>query len=139
MKYRRIWLTVGFLVLLAGEAAVAVRCTESPKPPSATKPVVVVPAPVADLTIGGAVRDVGEALKRWDDFIYTIHPCSEFVTSNCIEQAARDRVASALRAYIVARPKGKLSSTDTTRASASMIVASRNLVVAIADGIEYHK
>jgi hypothetical protein len=95
-----------------------------------------VPTTVADLTVGGAVRDVGAALRKWDEFIYRVHVCTEFITTNCRTEAESDRVAVALRAYIAARPKGKVVSNDPSPASINLIIASRNLVVTIADIIE---
>jgi hypothetical protein len=50
--------------------------------------------------------------------------------------AERDKVMEAFRAYMAARPAKKLSSADPTQAPDAMIVASRDLVVAIADCIE---
>lgn len=139
MKHRLTWITLGFAVLLAGEVALSIRCAESPKG-TPTKPVVVAPAPkptlIADLTIGGAVRDVGDALHRWDNFAYTYPRCTQLQTTKCIDDKERERIAAALRAYILARPNDRLSTDDKTPATASLIVASRNLVVAIADVIE---
>ena len=132
MKHRLTWLTLGFIVLVAGEVALSIRCAESPKgTPPASKA-----APVADLTIGGAVRDVGNALHRWDNFAYTYPRCTALQTVKCIDDKERERVAAALRSYILARPKDRLSTDDKTPATASLIVASRNLVVAIADAVE---
>lgn len=139
MKHRLTWLTLGFIVLVAGEVALSIRCAESPKG-TPTKPVAAAPVPkptiIADLTIGGAVRDVGNALHRWDNFVYTYPRCTALQTVKCIDDKERERVAAALRSYILARPKDRLSTDDKTPATASLIVASRNLVVAIADAVE---
>jgi hypothetical protein len=123
-------LTVGVSLVLA------VGCGTRTEPQAAMP--TPIPTVVADLTIGGAVRDVTEAQRLWFDFTTSgKHPhCTDVVTKGCITEAERDRVMVAFRAYVASRPKKKLSSTDTRPAPIAMVVASRNLVVAIADAIE---
>lgn len=132
--FTKILLLLAFVGLTVGVCVVAGCGTQANQEAAAPLPT---PTLTADLTIGGAVRDVGNALHRWDDYIYSHHRCTEFVTSNCVADSTRSRVADALRAYIKARPAGPLSTKDTRPAPVEYVHASRDLVVAIADGIEF--
>ena len=136
-RYRYDLALVCIAVLFIAEMMLLARCADRPKP----KPVAAAtaaPRKVTDTTVGGAVREVSKALRRWDDYVAAHHPCTPFVTSDCVTASARSRVVSALRAYTVAGPSGNLSPRDTTKASVSMVMASHNLVVAVSESIEYH-
>lgn len=128
------WFAIAVLILLAVSFLLITSCG-----PSAPEVKPTVAAPLPPESIGATVRDVAEAMRRWDAFrLDPGHPpnCNDFVTTKCVTVAERDGVMDAFRRYIAARPAKKLSSADPTQAPDAMIVASRDLVVAIADCIE---
>jgi len=127
------WLAILFLLVIIASCLVLTRCA----PTAEVKPTVAAPLPPE--SIGATVRDVAEAMRRWDAF--RLDPgrppnCNDFVTTKCVTVAERDGVMDAFRRYIAARPAKQLKSTDPTPAPAEMVIASRDLVVAIADCIE---
>ncbi len=127
------WFAIACLLLIVTCALFMLSCA----PTAEVKPVVAAPLPPE--SIGATVRDVAEAMRRWDAFRLDpghLPNCNDFVTTKCVTVAERDGVMDAFRKYIAARPAKKLSSTDPTPAPDAMIVASRDLVVAIADCIE---
>jgi hypothetical protein len=131
-----LWLAVLGVVMIL---VLLARCGSTPPK---VEQVQVEPTPVVlpPESVGATVRDVGTALRMWDDFIFNSnHPsCGPTITKNCVTQAERDKVHEAFLRYVKTN-KGPRSTTDPSRAPADMAIAARDFVVAVADVIERWK